>query len=76
MAILKKDGTWDIVYRVFSPQYLLEDAKINMGDFEFHYDQSEYARTCDGYLRGVWHMVRMCLAPSLGRIFGINPNSM
>ncbi len=40
MAILKKDGTWDIVYRVFSPQYLLEDAKINMGDFEFHYDQS------------------------------------
>ena len=49
VSILKKDGTWDLVYKMLNPSPVLD---MNMSDFEFHYPDSIYARTCDGYLRG------------------------
>lgn len=48
MALLKKDGTWDIVYDIsVIPSYL----DVSMNDFQYHYDMNEYARTADGFLR-------------------------
>lgn len=47
VSILKKDGTWDMVYE----QSYWFDLNINMTDCEFHYDNDMYSRTCDGYLR-------------------------
>lgn len=50
-SILKKDGTWDMVY--FLGLYFSGmPFELNMSDCEFHYDSDEYARTIDGYLRG------------------------
>lgn len=48
ISILKKDGTWDPVRfdYVYAPS-----SSYQMTDLEFHYDESEYARTIDGYLR-------------------------
>lgn len=48
VALLKKDGTWDIVYDLpVIPSYL----NVSMNDFQYHYDMNEYARTADGFLR-------------------------
>lgn len=48
VALLKKDGTWDIVYDIsVIPSYL----DVSMNDFQYHYDMNEYARTADGFLR-------------------------
>lgn len=48
ISILKKDGTWDLMeLRAHSPS-----TSYNMSDWTFHFDESEYARTIDGYLRG------------------------
>ncbi len=48
VALLKKDGTWDIVYDMPTiPSYL----DVSMDRFKFHDDINNYARTCDGYLR-------------------------
>ncbi|MCM1518440.1 MAG: hypothetical protein NC117_07350 [Pseudoflavonifractor sp.] len=47
VSILKKDGSWDVVYD--APYWISKD--IKMSDFTFHYNDEEYARTCDGYLR-------------------------
>ena len=46
VSLLKKDGTWDLVY-------LGSDSRlsINTSKFELHCNTEEYARTCDGYLR-------------------------
>ncbi len=48
VSVLKKDGSWDLVK--FSILYM-EDITLGMSDLEFHYDESQYARTIDGYLR-------------------------
>lgn len=49
VSILKKDGTWDVVkesgYIEGMPIYLC------FSDWKLHFDDSEYARTIDGYLR-------------------------
>lgn len=51
VAILKKDGTWDSVYYV-GEYHAGMSLDLNMSDCEFHFDDDEYARTIDGYLRG------------------------
>ena len=48
VSILKKDSTWDIVYTFGYPA---EIYRFDMNEFTFHYGNSDYARTCDGYLR-------------------------
>lgn len=48
ICLLKKDGTWDVVF--FSGIYPLGEP-YNMADWTLHCDDSEYARTMDGYLR-------------------------
>lgn len=48
VAILKKDGTWDVVYD--TQNYLLP-LNVSMSDFMFNYNDSVYSRTCDGHLR-------------------------
>lgn len=47
VALLKKDGSWDIV-----KDYSYTPFTISTKEFELHCDVSEYARTCDGFLRG------------------------
>lgn len=47
ISILKKDGTWDVVELSSYNKYTFK-----MSDWTFHCDESEYARTIDGYLRG------------------------
>lgn len=48
ITILKKDGTWDLVYFKYPEEgsYI-----VDMNTWEFHYDNDEYERTADGYLR-------------------------
>jgi hypothetical protein len=48
VAILKKDGTWDEVYHF---PFMSNTLEADYSSLEFHYDKSEYARSCDGYLR-------------------------
>lgn len=45
ISVLKKDGTWDVVGSSNKSLH-------KMSDWIFHFDDSEYARTIDGYLRG------------------------
>lgn len=46
VSILKKDGTWDLVkYFDYNVPY------FSMSDLKFNYDETQYARTIDGYLR-------------------------
>ena len=47
IAVLKKDGSWDLVK---SNSYV-DDLSFSMSDWTFNYDESQYARTIDGYLR-------------------------
>lgn len=47
-SLLKKDGTWDVVLEIPYDMYNLE---ISTDSFQLHYPASDYARTCDGYLR-------------------------
>lgn len=48
ISILKKDGTWDNVHR---RGVVFHGMPYSMSDWTFHFDESEYARTIDGYLR-------------------------
>ncbi|MBD5257451.1 MAG: hypothetical protein HDS52_02010 [Barnesiella sp.] len=50
VAILKKDGTWDIVFalQIYVPGMPYE---LQMSELEFHCDPDEYERTVEGYLR-------------------------
>ena len=48
ISVLKKDGSWDLVKDIWM---YLENMTFYMSDWEFHYDESQYARTIDGYLR-------------------------
>ncbi|MBP3471349.1 MAG: hypothetical protein J6K41_03825 [Paraprevotella sp.] len=47
-ALLKKDGTWDIVDESLVD---LDGYNFNTNRMELHSDITEYARTCDGFLR-------------------------
>ncbi len=46
VALLKKDGTWDIVMEL-----PITPMTINTENFTYHCDLEEYSRTVDGYLR-------------------------
>ncbi|MCM1317457.1 MAG: hypothetical protein NC241_04695 [Bacteroides sp.] len=46
ISILKKDGSWDLVYYI-----PLNITDMNMSDWEFNYDEDKYARTIEGYLK-------------------------
>ncbi len=48
ISVLKKDGSWDLVKCLDN---YIEDMPYYMSDWDFHYDESQYARTIDGYLR-------------------------
>lgn len=48
ISVLKEDGSWDLVK--FS-ENIAYGTVYNMTDWTFHFDESEYARTIDGYLR-------------------------
>lgn len=48
VALLLKDGTWDIVYTMSDAVGTLD---VNFDEFITHYDLDEYARSSDGYLR-------------------------
>lgn len=67
VSALKKDGTWDCLYRT---AYDTDDFSVDFNQLEFHCGNSEYARTCDGYLRirltkASWTMA-VGASPSLG----------
>lgn len=47
-ALLKKDGTWDVVLEIPYDTYNME---IATDSFQLHCPAEDYARTCDGYLR-------------------------
>ncbi|MCD8318790.1 MAG: hypothetical protein LUC45_08160 [Paraprevotella sp.] len=49
VSLLKKDGTWDVVYDLPVIPSALD---VSMNDFKYHYDMDDYARTADGFLRG------------------------
>ncbi|MCD8387130.1 MAG: hypothetical protein LUD17_09610 [Bacteroidales bacterium] len=59
VSILKKDGTWDVALYIYTTS---DDIEGQMSDLTLHYDQEEYARTCDGHLR-----VRFTKAIQVGR---------
>lgn len=48
ISVLKKDGSWDLVKCIAA---CIDDMPFYMSDWTFHYDESQYARTIDGYLR-------------------------
>lgn len=48
IALLKNDGTWDVVYTL--PGFI-SGLHCCVSDFELHDKISNYARSCDGYLR-------------------------
>lgn len=49
VALLKKDGTWDIISQIIPP--IPTDLKIELDKLNINDDANDYARTCDGYLR-------------------------
>lgn len=50
VSLLKKDGTWDLVYRQGTGTFDIP-LQISMSDLNINSDHSQYQRTCDGYLR-------------------------
>lgn len=48
VSMMLKDGSWDVVY---SRPFLIGDLELEYDDLNFHYNDSEYARTVDGFLR-------------------------
>ena len=50
VSLLKKDGTWDLVYSEWTGSHPIP-LQINMSDLNINSDYSQYQRTCDGYLR-------------------------
>lgn len=48
ISVLKKDGSWDLVKYI---GFYMDDMPFHMSDLTFHFDESQYARTIDGYLR-------------------------
>jgi hypothetical protein len=50
ISLLKKDGTWDPVYREYTGSYD-DPLSVNMSDLDISSDYEQYQRTCDGYIR-------------------------
>lgn len=50
VSLLKKDGTWDLVYRLATGTFNIP-FEANMSDFKISTDHNQYQRTCDGYIR-------------------------
>lgn len=50
VSVLKKDGTWDVV-KFIQSYFPGETITYSMSDWTFHFDDDQYARTVDGYLR-------------------------
>ena len=50
ISLLKKDGTWDLVYRQDTGGFDIP-LQVSMSDLNINPDHSQYQRTCDGYLR-------------------------
>lgn len=48
VALLKKDGTWDIVYDL---PVIPSSLNVSMQNFNYHCNMDDYARTADGFLR-------------------------
>lgn len=48
VSLLLKNGKWDVVYNDYSNNGNLV---VSVEDFTYHYEDDEYARTCDGYMR-------------------------
>ena len=49
VSFLLKSGKWD---RVYFSNACMDPLSIKAKDLEFHYESDQYARTCDGMLRG------------------------
>lgn len=49
VSLLRKNGLWDVVY---DANGFLTPIALNMSDWVLNFSAEEYARTCDGYLRG------------------------
>lgn len=49
IAILRKNGLWDVVYE--NSNTYANTLNVNLGELAFHYKMDDYARTVDGYLR-------------------------
>lgn len=47
IALLKKDGTWDVVYTILP----ISNLTVSTTAFQLHAAIEEYARSCDGFLR-------------------------
>lgn len=50
VSLLKKAGTWDLVYRQGTGSWDIP-LEVSMSDLNINPDHSQYQRTCDGYLR-------------------------
>lgn len=50
VSLLKKDGTWDLVYSKYTGTFDIP-LNIKMSEMEINSDYDQYQRTCDGYLR-------------------------
>ena len=50
VSLLKKDGTWDLVYRQNTGD-LDVPLNLNMTDLDINTNHNQYQRTCDGYIR-------------------------
>lgn len=50
VSLLKKDGTWDLVYRQYTG-LLDSPLDLKMSNLEIDSNHDQYQRTCDGYIR-------------------------
>lgn len=48
VSLLLKNGKWDVVYEDHPN---IDGLEVSTEDFTYHYNDDEYARTCDGYMR-------------------------
>ena len=64
VSILRKNGLWDVVYDING---IPSPINLNMADWHFNFSNDEYARTCDGFLRG-----RLTTSTRNGRTFDYN----
>lgn len=50
ISLLKKDGTWELVYRQSAGSFNIP-LQTSMSEWNISSNHEQYARTCDGYLR-------------------------
>lgn len=51
ISLLKKDGTWDPVYRQYLGSFYNTPLKTKMTDWNISSNFEQYQRTCDGHIR-------------------------